>query len=44
MVMVATPTHGNARAKPASLPASAGTLNNQPQFANPYLQNGYRDW
>lgn len=43
LVMSATPTHSSTIRKAAVLP-STGTMKNQPQFANPYLQNGYQDW
>ena len=40
--MTEVPTHGS----PAKLrlKPSTATMPNQPQFANPYLQNGYQDW
>ncbi len=40
--MTGVPTHGSS-AKPRLKPSTA-TMPNQPQFANPYLQNGYQDW
>ena len=43
LAMTATPTHSSTIRKAAVLP-STGTMKNQPQFANPYLQNGYQDW
>lgn len=41
--MSATPTHESSIRKVVVQP-STGTMKNQPQFANPYLQNGYQDW
>ena len=43
LAMSATPTHAPTARKAAVRP-STGTMKNQPQFANPYLQNGYQDW
>lgn len=43
LAMSATPTHSST-ARRAAVQPSTGTLKNQPQFANPYLQNGYQDW
>ena len=43
LAMSATPTHAPTVRKAAVRP-STGTMKNQPQFANPYLQNGYQDW
>ena len=43
LAMSATPTHSSTIRKAAVSP-STGTMKNQPQFANPYLQNGYQDW
>lgn len=43
LAMSATPTHSPTVRKAAVRP-STGTMKNQPQFANPYLQNGYQDW
>lgn len=40
--MAGAPTHGNP--KSAVVKPSTATMPNQPQFANPYLQNGYQDW
>lgn len=42
MSMVASPSHSSIK-KPI-IQSSTGTMKNQPQFANPYLQNGYQDW
>ena len=42
LAMSASPTYRNARA-PRIQPSTA-TIPNQPQFANPYLKNGYQDW
>jgi len=43
MAMVATPTHDGPSRKSMIQPSTA-VMRNQPQFANPYLQNGYQDW
>ena len=43
LAMSATPTH-ESPARRAAVQPSTGTMKNQPQFANPYLQNGYQDW
>ena len=43
MVMSASPTH-NTSARVAAVRPNTRTMKNQPQFANPYLQNGYQDW
>lgn len=43
MVMTAVPSHNQMPRKAAVRP-NVGTVTNQPQFANPYLQNGYQDW
>lgn len=43
MVMSASPTH-NTSAKVVAVRPNTGTMKNQSQFANPYLQNGYQDW
>ena len=40
--MTGVPTHGSP-IKPGLKPSTA-TIPNQPQFANPYLRNGYQDW
>ena len=40
--MAGAPTHGDP--KSAVVKPSIATMPNQPQFANPYLQNGYQDW
>lgn len=40
--MTAVPTHGSPTK--SNLKPSTATMRNQPQFANPYLQNGYQDW
>ena len=42
LAMSASPTHRDAGV-PRIQPSTA-TIPNQPQFANPYLKNGYRDW
>lgn len=42
MIMSSSESHsGNPLKRP---PASHCTMKNQPQFTNPYLQNGYQDW
>jgi len=43
LAMAATPTHHTTARKAAVRPSQA-TMQNQPKFANPYLQNGYQDW
>lgn len=43
MAMAASPTH-HTTARKATIHPSHTTIQNQPQFANPYLQNGYQDW
>lgn len=43
LAMAATPTH-SPTARSTTVRPSTGTMKNQPQFANPYLQNGYQDW
>lgn len=40
--MTVVPTHGSPTK--SKLKPSTATMRNQPQFANPYLQNGYQDW
>ena len=43
LAMSATPIHESS-VRRAVVQPSTGTMKNQPQFANPYLQNGYQDW
>lgn len=43
MIMAATPTH-NTNIRIAAVQPSTRSIRNQPQFANPYLKNGYQDW
>ena len=42
MMMSSSESHSGSPLKRP--PASHCTMKNQPQFANPYLQNGYQDW
>lgn len=43
MAMAVSPTH-HTTARKAAVRPSHTTMQNRPQFANPYLQNGYQDW
>lgn len=43
VTMAVSPTHYTTARKAVVRPSHI-TMKNQPQFANPYLQNGYQDW
>ena len=42
LTMASSKSHNDGQTR--KIAPSHGTMKNQPQFANPYLQNGYQDW
>lgn len=42
LTMASSKSHNDCRSR--KIAPSHTTIKNQPQFANPYLQNGYQDW